>query len=132
MINRLENIKERYQDVIGEMAKPEVVTDRDRYTQLAKEQRELEPVVKTYEAYQEVLAQISDDEEAANSGDQELAELANEELPDFYRKRDDLLLKLKHLLLPADPDDDRNALLEIRAGTGGDEAGIFAGVFLQG
>jgi peptide chain release factor 1 len=126
MIDRLESIKNRYRDVIEEMAKPEVVTDRDRYTQLAKEQRELEPVVKTYEDYQGVLAQISDDEEAANSGDQELAELANEELPDLYQKRDDLLLKLKHLLLPADPDDDRNALLEIRAGTGGEEAGLFA------
>ncbi len=126
MIDRLESIKNRYREVIEEMAKPEVATDPDRFTQLAKEQRELEPVVKAYEGYQGVLAQISEDEEAANSGDQELTELAKEELPELYQKRDALSLNLKHMLVPADPDDDRNALLEIRAGTGGEEAGLFA------
>ncbi len=126
MIDRLESIKNRYRELIEEMAKPEVATDPDKFTQLAKKQRDLEPVVKAYEEYQEVLTQIADDEEAANSGDQELTELAKEELPELYQKRDELSLKLRHMLVPEDPDDDRNALLEIRAGTGGEEAGLFA------
>jgi peptide chain release factor 1 len=126
MIERLQKIVGRYQAIMGEMALPEVASDRERYTQLAKELRELEPVVRKFEEYQSVQRQVHDDEEVIHGKDTELAELAKEELPSLYEKVEELEQSLKYLLVPADPDDDRNAVLEIRAGTGGEEASLFA------
>jgi peptide chain release factor 1 len=127
VIDRLENIARRFRAVMEDMALPEVASDPERFTELAREQRELEPIVRGYEDYRALERQIRDDEEVINSGDDELAELAREELPGLREKLRELESELKYMLVPADPNDKRNAVMEIRAGTGGEEATLFAG-----
>jgi peptide chain release factor 1 len=126
VIERLEKAAERYRLLLEEMALPDVAANRDKYTQLAKEQRELEPIVRRFEEYQALLRQIEDDEKVIEGKDAELVELAKEELPVLIEKSQELERSLKYMLVPADPDDDRNAVMEIRAGTGGEEASLFA------
>lgn len=126
MIDRLESIAERYRSLVEEMALPDVASDHERFTQLAKEQRELQPIVRAFQEYQALIQQIRDNQELAQGSDDEVAELAKEELPALEEKRDELETSLKYMLLPEDPDDQRNVVMEIRAGTGGEEASLFA------
>ena len=122
MFDKLEDILFRYDEVLKELSEPEVLNDASRYQKLMKEQSDLEPIVEKYREYKETKAGIEDslamlEEET----DEEMRELAKEELNECKGKIDDIENELRILLLPKDPNDDKNVIVEIRAGAGGDE-----------
>ena len=125
MRDKLESIIERYNSIQNQMAQPEIISNPDKLKDLAKEYKQLEPVVLTGKEYIKILDQIIDCETMINSDDDELKELAVEELTESKNKKLDLEKDLKIKLLPKDPLDNKNIILEIRAGTGGDEADLF-------
>ena len=128
MIEKLEEINHRFEEVGQLLGQQGVVADMKKFTQLSKEYRELEKVVIKYKAYRVVLDGLEHAREVLETEkDAELRELAKMELDELTPKRDALDEEIKELLMPKDPNDDRNCILEIRAGTGGDEAAIFAG-----
>jgi peptide chain release factor 1 len=126
MWEALRKIEERFAEVTELLGRPEVAGDPRKLRDLARERARLETTVNTFAEFRRVEATIADDEAAIASGDAELAELAQAELPALRERRDALEAELKKLLLPRDPDDDKNVIMEIRAGTGGDEASLFA------
>ena len=126
MRDKLESIIERYNSIQDQMAESEIISNPDKLKDLAREYKQLEPVVLTGKKYIKILDQIIDCEAMINSDDDELKELAIEELTENKNKKLDLEKDLKIKLLPKDPLDNKNIILEIRAGTGGDEAALFA------
>jgi peptide chain release factor 1 len=128
MIDKLIEIKNRFEEVSQLLGQPETVKDQKRFQQLSKEYRDLEKVVKKYDQYQLALDGIQHAKEVLQKEkDAELRELAKMEIDELEPKRDAVENEIKELLMPKDPNDEKNAILEIRAGTGGDEAAIFAG-----
>ncbi|MDF1759450.1 MAG: peptide chain release factor 1 [Coxiellaceae bacterium] len=128
LIHKLENLSHRYQEVGGLLSDPEVMNDQNRYRELGKEYAQLEPVVQCFKRYVEVKDAIGNaNAMIADEQDNDMRELAQEELKELTTEQQDLEQQLQVLLLPKDPNDDRNVYLEVRAGTGGDEASIFAG-----
>ncbi len=128
MIEKLEEINHRFEEVGQLLAQQDVVKDMKKFTQLSKEYRDLEKVVIKYRGYRFVLDGLEHAKEVLETErDAELRELAKMELDELAPKRDSIEEEIKELLMPKDPNDDRNCILEIRAGTGGDEAAIFAG-----
>lgn len=128
MIEKLEEIKLRFQEVGQLLSQPAVVNDMKKYAQLSKEYRDLEKVVKKYDQFSAILNDLQHAKEVLETEkDAELRELAKMELDELAPKRDQLDAEIKELLMPKDPNDYKNCILEIRAGTGGDEAAIFAG-----
>jgi len=128
MIEKLVEIKNRFEEVGMLLVQPETVKDQKRFQQLSKEYRDLEKVVIKYDLYQSALDGIKHAKEVLQKEkDAELRELAKMEIDELEPKRDSLENEIKELLMPKDPNDEKNAILEIRAGTGGDEAAIFAG-----
>ncbi len=128
MLDKLEAIKERFEEVSQQITMPEVVSDMTKFTRLSKEYKDLEKIVYQYKNYKNVLSNIEGAKDIiANEKDEELRELAKEELDTLVPQREALEGVLKELLIPKDPNDSKNVILEIRAGTGGDEASIFAG-----
>lgn len=128
MVEKLEEIKLRFEEVGQLIVQPELSKDRKKFTELSKEYRDLEKVVLKYNAYQSVLKNIKHAKEVLEKEkDPELRELAKMEIDELVPKKEDLEDQLKEMLMPKDPNDYKNAILEIRAGTGGDEAAIFAG-----
>lgn len=128
MIEKLIEIKSRFEEVGLLLVQPETVKDQKRFQQLSKEYRDLEKVVVKFDSYQAVLDGIKHAKEVLQKEkDAELRELAKMEIDELEPKRDSLENEIKELLMPKDPNDEKNAVLEIRAGTGGDEAAIFAG-----
>jgi len=128
MLDKLEEIKKRWQEVGELINAPEVMNDMKRYIKLSKEYKDLEVIVKAYEEYKNVVDNISSSKEIlANEKDEEFREMAKMELDELGAKKLVLEEKIKVLLIPKDPEDTKNAVVEIRAGTGGDEASIFAG-----
>ncbi|OUX33419.1 MAG: peptide chain release factor 1 [bacterium TMED264] len=123
---KLQDIIDKYNFLSREMTKQEVLIDQKKLSSIAKEHRSLEKVVKVATEYISVLDQIDEDKEMLNEDDVELIEIAREELPSLEIKKSKFEEELKVLLLPRDPNDDKNLILEIRAGTGGDEAALFA------
>ena len=126
MRDKLESIIERYNSIQDQMAESEIIFNPDKLKDLAKEYKQLEPVVITGKKYIKILDQIIDCEVMIDSDDDELKELAIEELTESKNRKLDLEKDLKIKLLPKDPLDNKNIILEIRAGTGGDEAALFA------
>lgn len=127
MFDRLEDLVHRYQEVLGELGEPDVAGDQNRYRRLMKEQNDLSPIVEAYEEYKKHKQNIEDSLELLEEeNDEEMRELAKEELAESREKAAELEQKLKILLLPKDPNDDKNVIVEIRAGAGGDEAALFA------
>lgn len=125
---RLKNLKSRYDEVVSKMSEPDVVNNREEFKKLAQEHSYLEPLVKKGEQFNKVFSQLAEDKEIlANNPDDELAELAKEEIPVLEQELEKLIEEIRFLLVPPDPNDDKNVIVEIRAGTGGDEAAIFAG-----
>ncbi len=127
MFDRLEDLKARLEEVLNELQEPDVAGDQKRFRSLMKEQNELTPIVDAYNEYQKCQQNIDDslsmlDEES----DEEIRELAKEELNENKARLSELEEELKILLLPKDPNDDKNVIVEIRAGAGGDEAALFA------
>lgn len=127
IINKLEGVKSRYQEVEKLLSDPSVTSDMDKYIKLNKEYKDLEPIIEAYEEYRTLLERIKEAKEMKNSDDSDMQEMAQTELEELSAKEEPMEEKIKHLLIPKDPEDEKNAVLEIRAGTGGDEAGIFAG-----
>ncbi len=126
MWDALKKVEERHAELERLLGDPEVTRDPKRLRDVARERASLEPTMKALDEYRRVTATIADDEQAAASGDAELAEMARAELPELHARAATLEAELKKLLLPRDPDDDKNVIVEIRAGTGGDEASLFA------
>ncbi len=126
MLEKLEKLKERYDELTKELSDPSVYADHHRAAQLGREQSHLQPIVKLYPRYAELCARIADDEEVLAAGDDpELVELAEMELDELKEERERLEAELKLLMLPKDEAEERKAIVEIRAGTGGDEATLF-------
>jgi peptide chain release factor 1 len=128
ILQKLEGVKMRFDEVSELITDPEVMADMDRYVKLNKEYKDLQPIIEAYEEYKQLLNNIDSAKEMLeNEQDEELREMAKGELEEMNRKKEPLEEKIKMLLVPKDPEDDKNAIVEIRAGTGGDEASIFAG-----
>ena len=128
ILTRLEGVKARFDEVAQLITDPAVISDMERYVKLNKEYKQLEPVIEAYVAYRDLLSNISSAKEIlTDEKDEELREMAKEELETYNQQVTPLEEDIKLLLLPKDPEDDKNAIVEIRAGTGGDEASIFAG-----
>ena len=127
MLSKLKEIEKRYEALEGRLSDPAVIANYTSYQKYAKEHAGIAEIVDTYREYSRIGAQIEDNKSLIRDGDEELRELAKEELPHLKEKQQSLEERLKILLLPTDPNDERNVVLEIRAGTGGDEAGLFAG-----
>ena len=123
---KLIEIIEKYNHLTEQMTKAEILTNQDQLTLIAKEHSALEKIVKVGTEYISILQQIDESNEMLNDDDDELKDMAKEELVTLDNKKSNLEEKLKVLLLPKDPNDDKNLILEIRAGTGGDEAALFA------
>ena len=124
---KLESVRDRFEEIAGLLADPDVIADQNQFRDLSKEYARVEPVVKSFQQYEGILNDIVDAEEMANDADEEVREMGQEELAGLEERREQLLIDLQKALIPADPYDESNVYLEIRAGTGGDEAAIFAG-----
>lgn len=131
MFERLEEVERRYLEVERRLADPEQMADREALVRAARERAELEPIVRAYREWKEVSSEIEEHRALAEGSDPELRALAREELPELKRRAEELRKQLEVLLIPKDPNDNRNVLLEIRAGTGGDEASLFAADLLR-
>jgi peptide chain release factor 1 len=131
MLDRLEAIKAKFDDIGVALTNPEVVSDNRKFGQLSKEYRSLEKIVQAYHEYKKLLDDIDFNREALMGDDEELRELAKLETADLEEKKVKLEAEIRKLLIPKDPQDEKNAILEIRAGTGGDEASLFAGNLLN-
>ncbi len=130
MLDKLEAIKARFDNVGVALTNPEIINNQKEFGRLSKEYRSLEKVVQPYEAYVKVLADFTYVKESLNSSDEEMKELAKMELPELEEQKESLEKQLTKLLIPKDPQDDKNAIIELRAGTGGDEASLFVGDLL--
>lgn len=127
MIDKLEAIKARFEDLGVALTNPEIISDNKKFGQLSREYRNLEKIVDAYRDYTRVLDDVEFYHEALNGNDEEMRELAKEELPVAEEKKQKMESSIRQMLIPKDPQDEKNAILEIRAGTGGDEASLFAG-----
>ena len=127
MLDRLEAIKARFDDLGVALTNPEIIADNKKFSQTSKEYRSLEKIVLAYNDYRKILEDIEFYREALNGSDEEMREMAKLELPDAEGKKEKIEATIRQMLIPKDPQDEKNAILEIRAGTGGDEASLFAG-----
>jgi len=127
ILTKLETLVERYEEVQHLLGEPDVIGDQDKFRALSKEYSQLEEVTKCFQAFQQAQEDLKAAEELAKEDDEEMREMAHEEIKDAQESIERLNDELQILLIPKDPNDDRNCFLEIRAGAGGDEAGIFAG-----
>jgi len=128
ILRKLEGIRHKFEEIGQQITDPAVMADMKKYVTLNKEYKQLEPIVDGYEQYKNVLSNIESSRQIlANEKDEELREMAKMELETLTQQQEKLEEEIKILLLPADPQDSKNAVMEIRAGTGGDEASIFAG-----
>ena len=128
LIDKLLSLKDKWIELGKQIVDPSVIADNKRYAKLAKEYKDLEAFVEKYDEYKAVLDSIAESEEIlANETDPDFKEMAKAELEESKSKRPDLEEEIKFMLIPKDPDDTKNVIVEIRAGTGGDEASIFAG-----
>ena len=127
MFDKLEDLLIRLEEILSELQEPDVANDPNRFRKLMKEQNELTPIVEAYKEYKACKQALEDSLEMLNEEtDEEMRELAKEELNDAKKRVEELEQELKILLLPKDPNDDKNVIVEIRAGAGGDEAALFA------
>ena len=128
MLEKLKILKDRFDELSDLLTKPDIISDQSRYIKISKEYKDLKAVVDKKNEYEEVLSNISEAKEIIkNENDKEMIELANLELNEAQAKVVKIEDDLKKLLIPKDPDDPKNIVMELRAGTGGDEASIFAG-----
>ncbi len=128
MLEKLQNIENKFLQISREMGNPEVASNPEIYTKLAREYSDLEPVVLKYRQYRTVLSQIEDSKSILQeTDDEEMKTLAREELAELESQKETLEKEIQKLLVPPDPTDQKNTIVEVRAGTGGDEAAIFAG-----
>ncbi len=131
MLDRLEAIKARFDQLGVALTNPEIVANNKRFAETSKEYRGLEKIVTAYADYRKILDDIDFYREALNGDDEELRDLAKMEAPELEEKKETMEATIRQLLIPKDPQDEKNAIVEIRAGTGGDEASLFAGDLLR-
>ncbi|MBT4831925.1 MAG: peptide chain release factor 1 [Porticoccaceae bacterium] len=127
ILAKLDSLSERYEEVGALMSDPDIIGDQNKFRELSKEYAELEPVVRCYLSFQEVVSNIDEAKALAKDSDPDMRAMAQDELKEGEQQLEMLELDLQKLLLPKDPNDHKNVFLEIRAGTGGDEAAIFSG-----
>ena len=128
MLDKLEAIKQRWEGIRDEMNEPDVMSDMKKYIKLNKDYKELEPIVEAYYTYKNIIDNIDSTKDILKTEkDEEFRAMAKEELNELIEKRDTMEEDIRIMLIPADPEDRKNAIVEIRAGAGGDEASIFAG-----
>jgi peptide chain release factor 1 len=128
MLEQLEAISERFNEVAQQITQPEIVSDMNKYKVISKEYKDLEKIVNKYKEYQNVLSNIDSAKDViATEKDEDFRDMAKAELDELNPQKEEMEAILKEMLIPTDPDDSKNIIMEIRAGTGGDEAGIFAG-----
>lgn len=127
IISKLETLSERFEEIAMLLSEVEVINNQNRFRDLSKEYAELKPVVDCFTDYQQSIEAKEEALEMMSDSDADIKEMATEEFKEAKQKIDDLSLQLQKMLLPKDPNDDRNIYLEVRAGTGGDEAAIFSG-----
>lgn len=132
MIEKLQALAEKYDDLTEKISDPDVIADQANWQKYMKQRADLEPVVETYRLYDKSLQELEDAKTlAAEETDEEMKEMAQMEIDSLKENIGELEQKLKILLLPKDPNDEKNVILELRAGTGGEEAGLFAGDLLK-
>lgn len=124
---KLESVRDRYEEIAGLLSDPAIISDQNQFRDLSREYSRVEPVVKLFSDYEAVGNEIAAAEEMAGDADGDIRQMGEEELASLTVRRDELLHELQKALIPPDPHDNSNVYLEIRAGTGGDEAAIFAG-----
>ena len=128
ILDKLKGVKDRFEEVGRLINEPDVINDMDRYIKLNKEYKELEPIINAYNEYYDVVSNIESAKNILSTEkDEEMREMAKMELDELSSRLPSMEEEIKFLLLPTDPEDEKNAVVEIRAGTGGDEASIFAG-----
>jgi peptide chain release factor 1 len=127
MIDKLDAIRARFDELGVALTNPAIVNDNKKFSSTSKEYRSLEKIVKSYDHYRDVLEDLAFNREALNGDDEELRELAKMETSALEEKKLIMEAEIRQLLIPKDPQDEKNAIIEIRAGTGGDEASLFAG-----
>ena len=128
LVEKILGLKQKHEALQEQLADPQVISDMKRYVQLSKDYKELSPVIKAGMAYKKVVEDIETAKDIiANEKDEELREMAKMELSELEPRLPDMEQEIKLLLIPADPEDEKNAIVEIRGGAGGDEAAIFAG-----
>lgn len=127
MIDKLEAIHDRYMRLEEQMSDPDILSDPDRYRKISKDYKDLKAIVNLYHEYKDLLSGIRSAEQLVRDPDPEMAAMAKEELEELKPKREELEERIRYQLIPKDPEDSRDVIFEIRSGTGGDEASIFAG-----
>ncbi|SDC88784.1 peptide chain release factor 1 [Niabella drilacis] len=131
MLDKLEAIKAKYDQLGVALTNPEIVGNNKRFAATSKEYRSLEKIVTAYNAYKNLLDDLEFNKEALNGDDDELRELAKEEMTGLEERKEQMEAHIRQLLIPKDPQDGKDVIMEIRAGTGGDEASLFAGDLLR-
>ena len=132
MFDKLDSIEEKYEELTRALSDPETLTDQQKYTRIAKQHRDLEEVVAKYREYKALVRGIGETKEMLDAEDDaEMLQLARTELAELEQRRDAVEAELKVALIPKDPNDEKNVILEIRAGTGGDEATLFAAEIMR-
>jgi peptide chain release factor 1 len=128
---KLQEIEQRFERLTADLGNPEVIGDRSRFSQVAKERSQLEQLVETFREYKRLSREVENHTALLEDRDADMRDLAMQELPPLREKLSELNERLKILLLPKDPNDERSVILEVRAGAGGDEAGLFAAEVLR-
>ncbi|HET9751429.1 MAG TPA: peptide chain release factor 1 [Myxococcales bacterium] len=131
MDDKLQEIEQRFERLTADLGNPEVIADRARFSQVAKERAQLEPLVEAFRDFRRIRAEVQDNKALLEDADPDVRAMAKEELPGLQARLDQMEERLKILLLPRDPNDERSVILEVRAGAGGDEAGLFAAELLR-
>lgn len=131
MFEKINEIEDRYSQLESELSRPDIFKDQRTYQKYTKEHSQLAPIINTYREYKTVCKEMESSRSLLNDSDPEMRKLAKEEMASLDSQKEELESELKILLLPKDPNDDKNIILEIRAGTGGDEAGLFAADLLR-
>lgn len=128
ILEKLEGVQERFEEVEKKLSDPDVISDRENFIKLNKEYKNLQPLINAFKIYKNIVDNIDSSKELlADESDAEMRQMAKDEIDSLSVEKNTLEEEIKVLLLPKDPEDDKNAIVEIRAGTGGDEASIFAG-----
>ncbi len=128
ILEKLAGVEKKYKEIEQQLSTPDVINDQKKFVKLNREYHDLQPIINAYHQYKGILEGLRSTKELLeNEKDEEMREMAKEELEELEKQKQELEEKIKILLLPKDPDDHKNAVVEIRAGTGGDEAAIFAG-----
>ena len=127
MFDKLIGVEERFDEVEKHLSDPKIVNDRNAYQTYVREHAELNKLVTVYRQYKQTLRALDESQDLLKDADPEIKDLARDEIATLNREKENLETELKKLLVPKDPNDEKNVIVEIRAGTGGEEAGLFAG-----